>query len=109
MAFNLNGLLRNRKTLVHHHLVVLHKLHLTLVLWVEVVLAGREVIFFFSKGGGVRVFTIQKRSALIWIHSQLVEERILTVTGTVHGSEAATILGNVGVSTVSVVGVDFWL
>jgi len=58
MALHLNGLLWNGKTLVHHHLVVLHKLHLTLELWVEMVLAGRQVIFFFSKGGGVRVFTI---------------------------------------------------
>jgi len=43
------------------------------------------------------------------VHSQLVEERILTVAGAVHGSEAAVILGDVGITTPSVVGVDDWL
>ena len=53
-----HSLLRLGEAIVHHHLVVQHKLHLALVLGVEVILAGREVVFLFSKGGGVRVFAI---------------------------------------------------
>lgn len=88
----LDGLLGQGEAFVHHQLVVQYKLHLALVLRVEVVLTGREVVFLFSERCRVRVFAIQKRSAVWCVLPQVVVERVLTVASAMHGAEAAVIL-----------------
>jgi len=76
---------------------------------IEVVLAGREVIFFLKKGGGVRFFTVCERFGVQRVLPQVVVKRVLAVASAMHRAEAAVILRDVGITTPSVVGVDYWL
>ena len=106
---HLNSLLGARQTLVKHVLVVADELHLALVLGVEVLLAGREVVLFVRESGSVALLAGFKGRIALVVVAQLVEVGALAVASAVHGPESAAVLRNVGVSAASVVRIHYGL
>ena len=106
---HLNSLLGARQTLVKHVLVVADELHLALVLGVEVLLAGREVVLFVRESGSVALLAGFKGRIALVVVAQLVEVGALAVASAVHGPEPAAVLRNVGVSAASVVRIHYGL
>ena len=106
LPFSLLHLFRVTETRIHAALVVADEAEFALELGVEVVLTLSERVCF-PLGGGVRDLPEIVRGLII--DSQLVVEGALSVSWLIHRAQTSRVVGNVGVSALAVIVVNYSL